>query len=322
MDPTFWSVARVAAAGRSLVASGDRKRVRLWDPVSGEHRVLGKVAGPTLALCELRWDDRVLLASAGTDRAVHVWDPVRRREEGRLSDHPAGRINALVALSGRRLATAGDDAMIIVADVPTWQPEVVLAASDAAIQDVCLFTVDGHERLAAVGLDGVVRIWDVAGGDQLHVLAGHDCWLWAVCTVTLSGRVLLASAGDDRAIRLWDPASGELVRTLEPRVTVHTASVFDVGGGAIFALREVRTPDGVWLAAGGDFPGVWLWNPVTGEGAGWVGWAGVTDRDPECGWVRGLATYPDATGPDLITCGYDDTVKRFAVRPTPGFRGF
>jgi WD40 repeat protein len=305
-----------------LVASGDRNRIRLWDPATGENRVLGKLKGPALALCEVRVGGHVLVASAGVDRTIHFWDPTTRREVSQFSGHPAERVNALLGLPGQRLVTAGDDALVIVLDVTRGELLSAMVGSTAAIQDLCWFTVDGADRLASVGLDGVVRIWDPVSGTQLHALTGHDCWLWAVCPVNVGGRVLVASAGDDRVIRLWDPVSGALVRAMEPKLTLHTAPVFEVGGGTVFALREVRTADSTWLAVGGDFPGVWLWDADAGDAAGWVGWGGAADTDPACGWVRGLETYPSEHGPDLITCGYDKTVQRFAVHGRRGFQGF
>jgi hypothetical protein len=70
---------------------------------------------------------------------------------------------------------------------------------------------------------------------------------------------------------------------------------------------------------GGDFPGVWLWDPATGRAGGWVGWEGALDNHPVRGWVRTLATYPTGTGPRLLVAGYDDAVNLFTAHGQPGF---
>jgi hypothetical protein len=56
--------------------------------------------------------------------------------------------------------------------------------------------------------------------------------------------------------------------------------------------------------------------------AGWVGWGGALDGNPECGWVRALATYPSEAGPHLLVCGYDKAVNLFPVRGDAAFQAF
>lgn len=153
-----------------------------------------------------------------------------------------------------------------------------MTESAGPVEGMCLFEVGGAQRLATVGLDAVVRIWDVASGALVHALTGHEGRVHAVCTVTVDGRVLVASGGDDGIIRLWDPEHGTLVRTMKPRSSIHTSAIELSGGGAIFALREVQSDARPWLAAGGDFPGGWLWDAASGRGPGWVGWGGALDE--------------------------------------------
>jgi WD40 repeat protein len=330
LNPKLWAVCRVDVDGGATVASGaDSGHVRLWNPGTGTTRKLGRAKGAALALCQVtpggRFGGRTVVASAGVDHRIWLWDPVAGREVTHYTGHPTERITQLCRLPGADgdlLVTAGHDGLILVLDPATGDGVRVMAANGGQIQGMCRFVVDGADRLATVGLDSLVRIWDATSGELLHELAGHDGWLHAVCPVTVAGRVLVASAGDDQTIRLWNPVTGEQVRAMRPADTLHTASVTASGGGTVYALRALRSGQRVWLATGGDFPGVWLWDPATGRGAGWVGWNGVPDRRPECGWIRALDTYPAGDGPNLLTGGYDKTVGMFAARGTPGFTGF
>jgi WD40 repeat protein len=332
LDPKYWSVCRIEAAGAELVAlGGDNGHISLWNPATGKTRKLGRGKGPALALCPVRpgvgtrLGARTVLASAGLDQTIWLWDPVSRREVIRYTGHPTERITRLCRLptaDGDLLVTAGHDGLIIVLEPSTGDAIRAMSESAGPVQDLCQFTVGGADRLASVGLDAVVRIWDSTNGALLHTLTGHDGWLHAVCTVTVDGRVFLASAGDDRVIRLWDPVAGKLVRAMEPKETMHTMGITGAGGGTVYALREVRSGDRVWLASGGDFPGVWLWDPTTGRGAGWLGWRGALDTTPECGWVRSLATYPLDGGPYVVTGGYDKAVHMFAAQGSRAFQGF
>jgi WD40 repeat protein len=62
------------------------------------------------------------LASAGGDRLVKLWDPLRGAELARLQAHP-GKVTLSVAWSpdGKRLASAGPDRLVIAWDAETRQ---------------------------------------------------------------------------------------------------------------------------------------------------------------------------------------------------------
>lgn len=75
------------------------------------------------------------------------------------------------------------------------------------------------------------------------------------------------------------------------------------------------------IAFGRDFPGVWLWDPRTGR-SGWIGWGGLLDTEPACGWVRGLAAYRHSGEPAIATAGYHQEIHSFRVAGSAAFRGF
>lgn len=322
--PKHWSVCHVKVKDRDLIAFASKRAIAVRDCASGDTRVLARTKGPALTMHPVRLEQQTLIASAGVDRCIRLWDPEAGLEVLRFDGHPSKRINAICPLpdSDRDLVvTAGSGGILLITDLRTGQPAQVLSDSGADIQDVCLVRLDGEDRLASVGLDGAVRIWDYGAG-TVQTLTDNVRPLHAVTTVTVEGRPLVAAAGEGFAVSLWDPATGEQVRLLSPKATAHTLSAFTRTGGTVYALCPVNTDNGVRLAAGGDFPGVWLWDPATGNGAGWVGWNGSLDKKPLCGWVRDLAVYPNNGAEVIVTCGYDRLVRGFPVTASPSLDVF
>src|SRR5262249_28947621 len=133
---------------------------------------------------------RTLLATAGDDRTVRLWDPQTGTQKARLPARVRGMLGRLFT------GTSG------------W--ERVLRA-------VCAVPVAGGRMLlASAGRDRVLRRWDPLTGATEPPLKGHTGWVNAVCTVPVTGsRTLLATAGADRTVRLWDPLTGTAERALE-----------------------------------------------------------------------------------------------------------
>src|SRR6185312_7329293 len=123
--------------------------VRVWDPVTGQP-VGAALTGHTsavLGVCALAgWDSaghpdgRTLLASAGVDATVRVWDPV--------TGQPVG-----AALTGHTGAVLG-----------VWTRGGWGSGGDP----------DGRTVLGAVGVDATVRVWDPVTGQPVGAaLTGH-----------------------------------------------------------------------------------------------------------------------------------------------------
>ncbi|MFF2127950.1 WD40 repeat domain-containing protein, partial [Streptomyces olivochromogenes] len=133
--------------------------------------------GPVRALCLVQRPGRPpLLASAGNDATIRIWDL-------------------------GTWAPYGDGEPFVGHDGWIWSLAAFTLPS----------TTGAAARLASAGADHTIRLWDPRGGGPIgSALRGHTDQVRAVVAVTAAdGRTALASGGHDGTVRLWDPATAE-----------------------------------------------------------------------------------------------------------------
>ncbi|HEV7891575.1 MAG TPA: TIR domain-containing protein [Pyrinomonadaceae bacterium] len=233
-------------------------------------------------------DGKPVLATAGADHAVELWDAVTRRRLALLKGH-TDEVSAIVlSPDGKTLASAGGDHTVRLWDFGGWKE--LAAFTEQPDEDgfsfnaksALAFSPDG--RLLASATGGLsVKVWDIAARRELATLKAHSGKVYAV-SFSPDGK-LLASGGADGTVKLWDTGAWKELTTLAKRgaceneVCVSTSTV-------------AFSPDGKLLATATGGRAVKLWDTGT-----WHELAAFGPKDftaDSSGSVHSLAFSPDS----------------------------
>ncbi len=234
-----------------------------------------------------------LLATAGADREVRLWEVASGRPRGNpLAGHEGAVYAVAFSPDGELLATGGKDGAVHLFEVPTGQQRGVPLTGHGNTVSGVAFSPDG-QLLASSSWDTTVRLWDVAAGRQRgDPLAGHAAEVSGVA-FSPDGQ-LLATSSWDTTVRLWDVATG---RQRGDPLTGHAGAVSAVAFGAGTSLLATASEDAT----------VRLWDVATGRPLG-PPLRGHTNT------VSAVAFQRD--GKRLASVGMDQTVRLWEVAET------
>lgn len=240
---------------RELLASaGGDTTVRLWEPDTGETRMV--LTGPEATVTALTSltdarGRRLLVAAAGRD--LHVWDLGTGAQVRVLRGH-TDTVLTLTTVQDT-IVSAGEDRSLRLWRTDDWTATVLTGHLGPVTAVTSGRLPDGRRVLLSTGADCTVRRWrlDAADGPEADgVLYGHTGTVYALaCLEPAEGRTLAVSGGDDGTLRVWDvgrpalvrvmPGKARGVRSLAPITAAGRAFVAAAGTGSRITVVDPST---------------------------------------------------------------------------------
>jgi sugar lactone lactonase YvrE len=183
--------------------------------------------------------DGKILATAGVDDFVRLWDVATEKELRSTKAHAGGVSAVAFSADGRLVISAGPDGVIRLWDGETLKERGELRGHGKEV--TCLAVAPDGKTLASGGMDTTVRLWDLGAKKEVRKVTAHGSGVQGLA-FTADGKALL-SAGEVTTVikdgntfiithpdkpRLWNPASGKLLRT------------YDVPGGVVALSPDQR----------------------------------------------------------------------------------
>ncbi|KAJ6101149.1 hypothetical protein N7499_000779 [Penicillium canescens] len=155
--------------------------------------------------------DCSMIASAGADSDLKVWDTATGRLIHTFEGHLAGISTLAWTPDGQWIATGSDDKTIRFWNVKTLRAHPRIFSGHHNYVYQIAFTPKGN-ILVSGSYDEAVFMWDVRRGSVMRSLPAHSDPVAGIDVV--HDGTLIVSCALDGLIRIWDTISGQCLRTL------------------------------------------------------------------------------------------------------------
>ncbi len=160
-------------------------------------------AGTRDSACVAFSPDGKLLAGAGADYSIRIWDVAGRKERALLKGHSWNVMSLAFSSDGKLLASGGNDNSARLWEVATGTELARLVGHKTGVVQVA-FTPDGR-TLATSGNDKTVRLWSIATHRELLTLKVETGWTHLLFSP--DGQTLV-TGGTGGPLELWRAPAG------------------------------------------------------------------------------------------------------------------
>jgi WD40 repeat protein len=193
--------------------------------------------------------DGKLLASAGQDKTIRLWDADSHKERAVLS-YPQPLYALAFSPDGTVLASSAFDKSITLWDVAKDKPREKSKLKGLGSSAVlCTFSPDGKLLASVQHKDNNVLIWDIGTLKRHAELKGHTQQVLSAAFSDDSK--LVVTAAQDGTVRIWDASNGKMKHS------------WDAHEG--WARSAAFSPDGGTVASAGKDQAIKLWDASTGK---------------------------------------------------------
>ncbi len=229
------------------LASGGFQEVKLWRRPRNVQTA--KLSGPAEVTAAAASADGKLLAVAGSDNTIKLWELATGKHLKDLAGHSATVTSLRFSADGAKLFSGSADKTVRVWNAADGQT-IVQVETPAAVQAITL--IGDGTRIATGGADNIIRIWQL-GGEPLALtqqkeITGHSGPVTALETVP-NANTQIVSGSADGSVRHWNTDNGQAVRQM-------------AHGGPVASVA-VRADGQRIASAGGNYAR--LWNAADGK---------------------------------------------------------
>lgn len=231
-----------SAGSRALVfnSQGSRLLVSHFNEIKSwnvnEPKDVYTLLKQTDCILALAISSRDLLACAGKDKVVYLWDMLTSKEKGILRGHDSNIHCLCFSKDATKLLSGGYDKTVALWELSRNDLLYTIRAHCDVVTSVC-FSPNGEIFLSG-GKDGQIRLWETNTGIPIGSLPGHRGEITSLAFCPQGNYIL--SAGTDTCLKLWDASSGKLLQTFVAEYPVIQCQ-FSQDGNYIWACDALPT---------------------------------------------------------------------------------